>query len=235
MRVTPCWVLLIAGVALAQDGRQDFARRCSVCHGADGHGTERGPNLAKSRQVRSRSLDELRAVISGGIPAGARPAFVRSLSGPAAEANAPGDRAAGERFFFGNGGCAGCHMALGRGKAVGPDLSAVGREMTLDELDEAVRQPSAKIKPGYQVVNVRLRDGSALRGFARNRSRYNLQLQDLTGQFHSLKEEQIAELTVEPKSLMPAPQCSAAECRDLLAFLSSLTGVTVGMKAAPMA
>src|ERR1700722_17176548 len=164
MRVTPCWVLLIAGVALAQDGRQDFARRCSVCHGADGHGTERGPNLAKSRQVRSRSLDELRAVISGGIPAAGMPAFdlppgeldvltafVRSLSGSAAEANAPGDRAAGERFFFGNGGCAGCHMALGRGKAVGPDLSAVGREMTLDELDDAVRQPSAKIKPGYQV------------------------------------------------------------------------------------
>jgi mono/diheme cytochrome c family protein len=46
-------VLLIAGVALAQDGTLDFASRCSVCHGADGHGTERGPNLAKSRQVRS--------------------------------------------------------------------------------------------------------------------------------------------------------------------------------------
>jgi PQQ-dependent dehydrogenase (methanol/ethanol family) len=239
---------LIAGVALAQDGRLDFASRCSVCHGADGHGTERGPNLAKSRRVRSRSLDELRAVIRGGIPAAGMPAFdlppaeldvltafVRSLSASAADANAPGDCAAGERFFFGNGGCAGCHMALGRGKAVGPDLSAVGREMTLDEIDEAVRQPSAKIKPGYEVVDVRLHDGSVLRGFARNRSRYNLQLQDLTGQFHSLKAEQIAELTVEPKSLMPATQCSAAECRDLLAFLSSLTGVTVGMKAGPMA
>src|ERR1700677_4736113 len=109
MRVIPCWVLLRAGVALAQDGRLDFARRCSVCHGADGHGTERGPNLAKSRRVRSRSLDELRAVIRDGIPAAGMPAFdlppaeldvltalVRSLSASAADANAPGDRSAGE-------------------------------------------------------------------------------------------------------------------------------------------
>jgi len=247
MRSVFCHFLLIASVALAQDGRQDFAKRCSVCHGTDGHGTERGPNLANSRRVRSRSLDELRAVIRGGIPASGMPpfdlppaeldvltTFVRSLSAPAAEAHAPGDRAAGERFFVGKGGCADCHMALGRGSAVGPDLSNVGREMTLDELQEAVLKPSAKIKPGYQTVTVRLHDGTTLRGFARNRSRYNLQLQDLTGQFHLLKHEQIAELTVEPKSLMPVPQLTATECRDLIAFLSSLTGVTVGMKAEPI-
>jgi quinoprotein glucose dehydrogenase len=65
-------------------------------------------------------------------------------------------------------------MALGRGKAVGPDLSSVGREMTLPEIDEALRQPSARIKPGYEVVRVRLREGRVIRGFARNQSRYNI-------------------------------------------------------------
>ena len=74
-------------------------------------------------------------------------AFVRSLSASASGSNAPGDRAAGERYFFGDGGCAQCHMALGRGKAVGPDLSSIGREMTLAEIEEAVRTPSARIKP----------------------------------------------------------------------------------------
>src|SRR5262252_2591722 len=137
MRLTACLSLLTA-VALAQEGRELFSAKCSICHG-DGHGTERGPNLANSRRVRSRSVAELQTVIRDGVPAAGMPAFnlpeaelksvtafVRSLSAPASEAGAPGNRAAGERFFFGKGGCAGCHMAQGRGKAVGPDLTTVG-------------------------------------------------------------------------------------------------------------
>src|SRR5258708_15736589 len=109
MRLTACIFFSTAAVALAQDGRAVFTERCSVCHG-DGHGTERGPNLANNRRVRSRTVDELRGVIRNGIPAAGMPAFdlpatdlqavtafVRSLSAPAAEANAPGDRAAGDR------------------------------------------------------------------------------------------------------------------------------------------
>ena len=247
MRLTACYVLLISSAALAQEGRLVFATRCSVCHGTDAHGTARGPSLANNRQVRSRSMGELRELIHNGILGAGMPAFdlpaaeldavtafVRSVTAPAAGAHAPGDRAAGEQFFFGKGGCAGCHMVLGRGKAVGPDLSAIGQEMTLGEIEEAVRQPSAAIKPGYEVINVRLRDGRLLRGFARNRSRYSIQMQDLKGQFHLLKQEQIAELTQEPNSLMPRPGCSAEECRDVVAYLSSLSGVTPGMKVAPM-
>ncbi len=224
-----------------------FAARCGVCHGPDGHGTERGPNLADSRRVRSLSVDELRSVIVNGIPSSGMPAFhlppadlekvtsfVRSLSSSASEANVPGDRAAGEHYFFGNGGCAQCHMVFGRGKAVGPDLSSIGREMTFPEVEEAVRTPSAKIKPGYEVIAVKLQDGRSLRGFARNRNIYNVQLQDLSGHFRLLDQTEIAELTPEKQSLMPAPVCSPDQCRDVLAYLSSLTGVTVGMKAGPM-
>src|SRR6266436_4727923 len=131
MRTIASYVLLVGAVALAQDGRQAFATRCSVCHGVDGRGAERGPNLANNRRVRSRSLDELRGVIRNGVPSAGMPAFdlpsaelesvtmfVRSLSASASEAHAPGDRAAGERFFFGKGRCGNCHMALGCGKAV---------------------------------------------------------------------------------------------------------------------
>lgn len=234
--------LLISTVLLAQDGRQIFARQCAVCHG-DGRGTERGPNLANNRRVRTQSRDELKAVIRNGVPVAGMPAFplppaeldavtdfVRSLSAPAAESNPPGDRAAGERFFFGEGGCANCHMVFGQGAAVGPDLSAVGREMTLDEIQYALRDPSAKVKPGYAVVHATLRDGRTLRGFARNRNRYNLQLQDLQGRFHLLATNEIAQLAPATASLMPArpyPQ-------DLLAYLASLTGVSLTRKAAPL-
>ncbi len=199
---------------MAQDARQDFAKRCGVCHGADGRGTERGPSLAKSRQVRLRSVDELRAVIRTGIPGAGMPpfdlppaelnlltSFVRSLNASAADANAPGDRAAGvalslllakENF---SGGFA-IAWRLGRGSAVGPDLSETGREMTLDELEEAVHQPFRQNRQtftrpfAYATLHGRRHVAD---GFARNRSRYNLQLQDLTGQFHSLRQDQIAE------------------------------------------
>jgi alcohol dehydrogenase (cytochrome c) len=67
--------LLAGAAALAQDGKQAFATRCSVCHGVDGRGAERGPNLANNRRVRSRSLEELRTVVRNGIPAAGMPAF----------------------------------------------------------------------------------------------------------------------------------------------------------------
>src|SRR6476660_8803684 len=100
MRRSICLILSMTCAGLAQEGREVFAARCAVCHG-DGHGTERGPNLANSRRVRSRSAAELLAVIREGIPASGMPAFdlpeaelksvtafVRSLSAPASEAGA---------------------------------------------------------------------------------------------------------------------------------------------------
>lgn len=231
----------------AQDARQLFEKQCSVCHG-DGHGTERGPNLADNRRVRSATVDELRGVIRDGVPSRGMPAFklppaelealtalVRSFSAPAAESHPAGDAAAGEKYFFGQGGCANCHMAMGRGKASGPDLSVVGREMTFVELEQAVRQPAAQIKPGYQRATAKLKDGRTVRGYVRNQSRYNVQLQDGNGQFHLLRQEEIATLTMEPGSAMKAPNCSAAECRDLLAYLSSLTGPEPGRPGTPLA
>ena len=115
MRLT-AFILFASAAAQPQEGRGLFARHCAVCHG-DGHGTERGPNLANNRRVRTQSLEELCALIRNGVPAGGMPgfplpdadlsavsAFVHSLSAPAAESKVPGDRAAGERFFFGGGG-----------------------------------------------------------------------------------------------------------------------------------
>jgi PQQ-dependent dehydrogenase (methanol/ethanol family) len=243
MRLIFTCLLLASGAALAQDGHELFTAKCSLCHGPDGRGSERGPNLANNRRVRARTLDELRAVIRDGIPGRGMPSFdlaaadlvsvtayVRSMSAPASEAHLPGDRSEGEKFFFGKGGCGACHMALGRGTAIGPDLSSIAREMTLSEIEEAVRQPSAKIAPGYGVVNVRLRGGKIVRGFARNQSKYSIQLQDLEGKLHLLTDEQIAGVSKEPGSLMPAARCAGNDCANLFAYLTSLTGIEPGVK-----
>lgn len=238
-RLCLTFLLICAPGAMAQTGSEVFAGQCQVCHG-DGHGTERGPNLANNRRVRSQSRQQLLAVIRDGIPASGMPAFnlaapelqavvnfVRSLSAPAFEGVVAGDAATGEDYFFGDGGCSNCHMVFGKGKVVGPDLSSLGRQLTVDQISDAVLSPSGDVKKGYEVVNVRLSDGEPLRGFVRNESRYNMQLQDLEGRFHFLKSDEFEVLSRESRSLMPETACAPNSCEDLVAYLSSLGGVNL--------
>lgn len=195
--------LLAAACLTAQDARDLFQKQCSVCHG-DGHGTERGPNLANNRKVRAASNTELLAIIRDGVPSRGMPTFalppsdlealtklVRSLSAPASDSAVTGDIAKGKAHF--DRACTGCHMVFGKGGLNGPDLSNVGHELTIEELTEAVQKPAARIKIGYQMATVRLKTGQSLRGFVRNQSRYNIQLQDNAGRFHLLSREETSQ------------------------------------------
>jgi len=246
-------VLLVLGAALLLgqnpstgeskqvEGTKLFATQCAGCHGAEARGTDHGPPLASVHRLRGRSLSWLRHVIHNGMPSSGMPAFdlpadeldalvalVHSLNSPAAESTVPGDRARGEEFFFGKGRCISCHMVYGRGKAVGPDLSRVASRLTVDELREALLQPSAHVTPGYQAVTVQLREGKTLRGFARSQSNFEIVVQDLTGQFHLLADGEISAIQKEKQSLMPPLQASPEERENLIAYLSRLTGVKPG-------
>src|SRR5581483_4629582 len=165
-----------AGAAHAEDslaaGMQLYAQHCAACHGTDARGTGRAPELLRARRLRGRTTADVREIIRAGIPSGGMPAFalpaaqlnalaayVHSLNSTAAENPVPGDPEAGARFFAGAGRCLSCHMVAGRGKAVGPDLSNIGRELALDELQKARLDPGARIRPGYELVTVKLRDG----------------------------------------------------------------------------
>src|SRR5689334_5242683 len=83
---------------------KSYAARCAGCHGADARGSDRAPGLAGSRRLRSRSTEQLRALIKKGVPASGMPAFdlpddeldalaslVHSLNAPAAEAPPTGN------------------------------------------------------------------------------------------------------------------------------------------------
>lgn len=218
-------------------GKRHFEARCAACHGADGRGGERGPDIISPERARRRSADDLSELIRKGMPAAGMPAFplperemrelvafIRSLSAPAIESEAPGDVVAGAAFFFGKGKCSSCHMIKGRGGLLGPDLSELGIERTLPEIEQSLRAPGARLTQGFRLVSVRLHDGQRLRGFAKNESNYDLQLQSLDGKFHLLQREEIAELTRETASLMPEAQATEEEMRNLLAYLSRLSG-----------
>ena len=223
------------------EGKKSYAEHCMACHGAETRGTSRGPELAGNRRLRTRSARQISELIRSGVPAAGMPAFdlpadqldslaafVHSLNSPAADVAVSGDRVAGERFFFAAGQCASCHMAQGKGKPIGPDLSNIARELTLDEIRDSLLRPGARISPGYELATVTLRDGKTVRGFARNRSNFDIQLQDLTGQIRPIQEHEISAIREEKQSLMQPVKAKPEQLQDLLAYLSRLTGVTPG-------
>ncbi len=250
---------LFAAWAAAQqphaEGIKVYAESCAACHGVQPTGTDRGPALVNSRALRRRSESQISGIIRKGTPGG-MPAFplpparmdplaryIHSLNASAYDANPPGDRAAGERFFFGKGGCSSCHMVRGRGGAKGPDLSETGRQLTVAEIGAMLDDPASQTGvrstascPGWAfcpqepwtLVNVSLAAGGSARGFARAQSRHGVTLQTLDGKLLSLTEAEYTAIAREKGSFMPKLAASPAERRDLIAYLSRLDGVHPG-------
>jgi PQQ-dependent dehydrogenase (methanol/ethanol family) len=219
-----------AAISQAQSveaGRKPFETNCAPCHGGDARGGERAPSLIRRSP---RSIEDIRRIVRNGIPEAGMPAFhlaeaeesmllayLHALTVPAAESGISGDAAAGAAYFWGNGNCGRCHKIHGSGGTLGPDLTTVARERTLGDLEHALRQPGDT--PGYKPVVVHLRDGSTLRGFERNRTNYDLQLQDENGGFHFLSADQIVNVVEEKRQIMPPVRLPPDQFRNLIAYL----------------
>lgn len=242
--------------------KEQFTKLCASCHGDAAGGTERGPALVNSRALRSRSIPQIEAIIRTGTPGGMPPfalpaaelaalgRWVHSLNASAWDVRPAGDAAAGEQIFRGKGQCGNCHMVAGRGGVNGPDLSNIGRELTVQQLETSLVDPVARAAnrstascPGWAwcpndtwaVVNVRVRSGATLRGFARNQGKHDLQLQTLDGKLHLLRDDEYVQITREAASIMPKASLAESEQRDLIAYLSTLGGVPTGPVAAAAA
>src|SRR2546425_74065 len=152
--------------AAIRAGRAQFEDACAICHGAAGGGG-RGPRLADSGRVRAMNDRALFDVIKNGVKGTEMPpspgpdtrlwqlaSFIRSLNANAVEQEVAGDAAAGEALFFGRARCVECHMIRGRGGPIGPDLSNVGSQRSLEKLQESLKDPSADIAPGFATVSV---------------------------------------------------------------------------------
>jgi PQQ-dependent dehydrogenase (methanol/ethanol family) len=242
--LSPAWVAgqnTPASQSKLTDGTEIYAKRCAGCHGAGARGTDKAPALAESGSLRDRSVQELRELIRKGVSASGMPgfdlpapeldslvAFIRSLNAPPAKNSVGGDPEAGKAFFFGKGQCGACHMISGTGAAIGPDLSNVGREMSVEEIQAKLLNPGSRTTPGYELADVQLKNGKIIRGFVRNRSNFDIRLQDLTGQLHLIQEGEISAITEENQSIMPTVKASREELRDLIAYLGSRTGVAAG-------
>lgn len=214
-------------------GATVFQKSCSSCHGAGGAGG-RAVSLIDNRRLRALSPGEVEGIIRNGMPNGMPPfgsmpeadlqavtTFVRSFNASAADLQPAGDVSAGAAFFFGRGQCATCHIARGRGAAGGPDLSNVGRQMTVAELTRSLLEPDAAIAAGYATASIQMKDGRTLRGFVRNEGNHVLPLQTVDGRLVAV-DKRTATITRESGSAMPPLKATADDTRDLIAFLSIL-------------
>ncbi len=230
----------------AAAGRVLFQQTCQACHGAEGTGG-RGPALDTGRFSVGNTDANLFHTIHDGIQGTQMPAFsalpadniwkvisyLRSLNGTANYTNevVPGDPAAGEKVFWGKGGCGQCHEVNGRGGIVGPDLSTAAANSAAHLRNIILNPNSASPTPGRRrffrpmSVSVTTRGGQTIRGMVRAEDNYTLILTDLNGKLRRFDKRDLMAEHVSRESLMPADYgrlLSPTEIQNLIAYLKSL-------------
>ena len=120
----------------SNEGKAIFESACAACHGLDGRGGERGPDIATRQPVVQLSDGQIQEILQGGRPAAGMPpfaalgttklnavlAYLRSLQGRGTRVVLPGDPQKGKALFFGNARCSECHMVGGMAASWGETL-----------------------------------------------------------------------------------------------------------------
>jgi cytochrome c oxidase cbb3-type subunit III len=234
-------------------GRQVFSSSCAGCHGLDGRGGERAPDIASKPEVQRLSSAALTRIVHDGVPGTGMPSFrllggsriqavvlyVRSLQGRGEAGRLPGNPEAGKGLFFGKAGCAECHMVAGAGGFIGSDLSNYAATESAQEIRDAILHPEAKADPAKKAVLVTTMSGEQLTGVARNEDNFSLQLQTLDGSFHLFTKTDLKSVEHQDRSLMPSDygsRLSRVELNDIVSYMmsvakSNLAGAKPGHKA----
>lgn len=219
-----------------ENGKHLFASSCAACHGLDGKGSERAPNIAEG--TRRMSHTQVFQIVQNGIPGTGMPAFhtlsaeqinslvahLRTLGGASKAAKLPGDPVAGKTLFTQKAGCFRCHMVAGEGGFIASNLSDYGHIHSPEEVLAAIVSPSASHGGPVRLATVTLRSGDKYTGRVRNEDNFSVQLQTLDGTFHFLSRSDVENLQYDSDPLMPAnygSTLSANELNDLVSFLVS--------------
>jgi cytochrome c oxidase cbb3-type subunit III len=233
---------------LSSRGQRVFASNCAACHGLDGTGTQRAPNIVSSAQAQKLSAEEIHRIVSDGVAGTGMPAF-RSLGEPKIKAvtsylrtlqgkneiSAPsGNPQNGKAIFFAAGGCSGCHMVAGSGGFIGPDLSTYAQTHSADQIRSAITDPDQRTQQG--LVTAIETDGRRWEGIVRNEDNFSLQLQSLDGTFHFFSKADLKAIERTSGSIMPANyglKLSKTQIDDLISYLWSVRKTAVSPHRSP--
>lgn len=243
--VAVVFLSLFGGVG-AQNDRRDIDRgkrlyvaSCARCHGMDGSGSE-GPPLDRPDLEYASTLEELTKVIRSGIPGTEMPpsgymnapeardlaAFVLKLGKRDIEPlSGVADR--GQEIFFGDAGCADCHIVNGQGGSLGPDLTRVGSRRGVAYLTQHISDPSKAVPEAYRMVRIRTRDGQSVQGMRVVEDAFSIQVRDGGNRFHSFRKSEIERIErMTSATFMPKYRASLddQELDDLVTYLAGLRG-----------
>ncbi|MFN7919379.1 MAG: PQQ-dependent dehydrogenase, methanol/ethanol family [Bryobacteraceae bacterium] len=212
-------LLATAALALAQhprvsEGKQQFVKHCSACHGDNAKGG-RASDLTSGNWKHGSTDEDLFRNIMNGIPGTQMPAFkipsdaartiisfLRSIGAPEEAVN--GNAARGQEIFYGAGGCSQCHMFGGRGGLQGPDLS---RKLRSGDVRKAMMKPWKEYTFKSLTKNIK--------GVKKSDDTFSIHLMDSSGNLHLLSKR---DGLVTDKA-MPHAGLDAASQEDVVTFL----------------
>jgi cytochrome c oxidase cbb3-type subunit III len=192
--------------AAAARGEKLYAPNCAFCHGEKARGAE-GPNLIRSVAVLDDEKGELIGpTIRKGRPDQGMPAFPAFSD---AELNdmaqflhlqvelvanrglykrlnvVTGDRAAGEAWFNGAGGCKSCHSPTG-------DLAHIGSRYQPDQLQTRIIWPGGgRGSTRAQKVTVTLANEQTVAGTVRQIDDFDISINDAAGNYRSWPRQEV--------------------------------------------
>ena len=220
-----------------------FDSNCAVCHGSDGRGGERAPNIATKREIVNLSDAQLTVILNKGVLASGMPPFsylgdekikqlvqyLRELQGVAGsgQAQVTGDAVEGEKIFFAEGSCSNCHMVHGRGGFLGEDLSTYARGRSSEAIRAAILHPGDSPGGADHLVDIQTAEGNFYRGLIRSRDNFNIVLQGEDGAYHSVARGRIQKMTINSQPLMPQDYRTKLDEKridDLISYLLRSSG-----------
>jgi cytochrome c oxidase cbb3-type subunit III len=212
-----------------------FESNCAACHGSDGRGGERAPDIATISGVQQLSTSALTGIIENGIAGGGMPAFgslgsqnvqsivayLRVLQGGGVLSKLPGDPSTGEVLFSGEARCASCHMVQGKGGFIAADLTHYGADKTASEIRNVILNPD-KYLPLSKPVTVVTHGGRKVTGMIRSNDNFTISIQTMDGAFHFFQKSYVKQIALNPHSLMPGNYSSTLNSKQLDDVISYL-------------
>jgi cytochrome c oxidase cbb3-type subunit III len=224
--------------AAGVQARRDYETRCSSCHGLDGRGGERAPNIATDPAIMTLPGGDIFKIIRNGLPSKGMPAFgylsdaqiksmvsfLRLMGTKSGWQFLSGNPAQGGALFFGKAGCGQCHMMRGRGGFLGSDLTEYAATHSPGEAREVILNPGRLRNPNQEMVEIVTRAGEQFSGVVRNEDNFSFQLMGADGAFHNFMKSDVERMERSANPIMPADygrRLDASELNDLVSYLAT--------------
>ncbi len=223
------------------EGKEQFQRVCSGCHGVDVVTKMRyskadwagvvNDMVSRGAQGKKSELDAVVDYLGAHFnKSSAPPAEVKApstqMAAPSKAAQLTASEVAKGTELLDKNGCFGCHRIGEKGSRVGPDLTAVGSDRSAEEIKQAIVAPDAEVLPENRGAYLVTKDGTTITGRLLNQDGFSVQIIDSNQELRSFLRKDLREYKIVDKGLMPSysEKISGTNLEDLVQYLSSLKG-----------